>query len=142
MKFVLFQKLAGLQGGGLVMFLLSVIAVAALLIGIIRYKKTSHPAPKNRTRALVYGALCVALSFMLSYIKLFSLPMGGSLTLCSMLPIAAYACAFGPLYGFVAGLAFGMPAAHSGFLRYTLGTAAPGLLLRLCLLRHSRLLPQ
>ena len=43
MKFVLFQKLAGLQGGGLVMFLLSVIAVAALLIGIIRYKKTSHP---------------------------------------------------------------------------------------------------
>ena len=88
MKFVLFQKLAGLQGGGLVMFLLSVIAVAALLIGIIRYKKTSHPAPKNRTRALVYGALCVALSFMLSYIKLFSLPMGGSLTLCSMLPIA------------------------------------------------------
>ena len=45
MKFVLFQKLAGLQGGGLVMFLLSVIAVAALLIGIIRYKKTSHPAP-------------------------------------------------------------------------------------------------
>ena len=108
MKFVLFQKLAGLQGGGLVMFLLSVIAVAALLIGIIRYKKTSHPAPKNRTRALVYGALCVALSFMLSYIKLFSLPMGGSLTLCSMLPIVAYACAFGPLYGFVAGLSFGM----------------------------------
>lgn len=47
MKFVLFQKLAGLQGGGLVMFLLSVIAVAALLIGIIRYKKTSHPAPKT-----------------------------------------------------------------------------------------------
>lgn len=108
MKFVLFQKLAGLQGGGLVMFLLSVIAVAALLIGIIRYKRASHPAPKNRTRALVYGALCVALSFMLSYIKLFSLPMGGSLTLCSMLPIAAYACAFGPLYGFTAGLAFGV----------------------------------
>ena len=51
MKFVLFQKLAGLQGGGLVMFLLSVIAVAALLIGIIRYKKGSPHAPKNRTRA-------------------------------------------------------------------------------------------
>ena len=46
MKFVLFQKLAGLQGGGLVMFLLSVIAVAALLIGIIRYKKTTPP-PKT-----------------------------------------------------------------------------------------------
>ena len=105
---MLFQKLAGLQGGGLIMFLLSVIAVAALLIGIIRYNKTSHPAPKNRTRALVYGALCVALSFMLSYIKQFSLPMGGSLTLCSMLTIVAYACAFGPLYGFTAGLAFGV----------------------------------
>ena len=46
MKFVLFQKLAGLQGGGLVMFLLSVIAVAALLIGIIRYKPPTPP-PKT-----------------------------------------------------------------------------------------------
>ena len=53
---VLFQKLAGLQGGGLVMFLLSVIAVAALLIGIIRYKKTNPPAPKNPPRAQVNGA--------------------------------------------------------------------------------------
>ena len=38
----------------------------------------------------MYGALCISLSFVLSYIKLFSMPMGGSLTLCSMLPIAMY----------------------------------------------------
>ncbi len=62
----------------------------------------------GRVRAIVYGALCIALSFLLSYIRLFSLPMGGSLTLCGMLPIAAYACVFGPAYGFTAGLAFGL----------------------------------
>ena len=47
-------------------------------------EKTTKP---NRTlRVMLYGALCVALSFALSYIKLFPMPMGGSVTLCSMLP--------------------------------------------------------
>ena len=79
-----------------------------LIFAALRDRKADHAAPRNRTRALVYGALCVALSFVLSYIKLFSLPMGGSLTLCSMLPIAAYACVFGPAYGFAAGFAYSL----------------------------------
>ncbi len=108
MDFVLFEKLKGLEGGELVMFLLSVAVVVALVIGIVHYRKTEHLATENKNRALVYGALSVALAFLLSYLKLFSLPYGGSLTLCSMLPIAAYACAFGPIYGFTAALAYGL----------------------------------
>lgn len=62
----------------------------------------------NKTKALVYGALCIALSFALSYVKLFSMPMGGSVTLCSMLPLALYSYRFGLPKGLVAGLAYGL----------------------------------
>lgn len=69
-------------------------------------EKTTKP---NRTlRVMLYGALCVALSFALSYVKLFPMPMGGSVTLCSMLPICLFACAFGPKYGFLAAFAYGV----------------------------------
>ena len=59
-------------------------------------------------RALVYGALCVALAFALSYVKLFSMPMGGSVTLCSMLPILLYGYRFGVGPGLLCGLAYGL----------------------------------
>lgn len=108
MKFVLFEKLMGLEGLELAMLLVAVAVSVILIIAAIRYRRENHAAPRNRTRALVYGALCVALSFVLSYIKLFSMPMGGSLTLCSMLPIAAYACVFGPACGFAAGFAYSL----------------------------------
>jgi len=107
MEFVLFEELRELSGGELIMLLLSVALSVLLLMGVAAYRKQGRAEPKSRVRAMVFGALCVALSFMLSYIKLFSMPMGGSLTLCSMLPIAAYACAFGPGYGFAAALAYG-----------------------------------
>lgn len=62
----------------------------------------------NKTRSLVYAALCIALSFALSYVKLFSMPMGGSITLCSMLPLMWYAYRFGLAKGLLAGLAYGL----------------------------------
>jgi thiamine transporter len=57
---------------------------------------------------LVYGALSITLAFVLSYFKLFSLPLGGTVTLLSMLPIFVYAAYFGPLYGFTAAFAFAL----------------------------------
>ena len=62
----------------------------------------------TNTKRLVYGALCIALSFALSYVKLFSMPMGGSITLCSMLPLMLYAYRFGTPAGLLAGLAYGL----------------------------------
>lgn len=112
MQFVLFQKLKDLAGVELWMLLGSIVLAAALLYAVIRYRKTAPaaaaPAQANRTRALVYGALCVSLSFILSYVKLLEMPMGGSLTLCAMLPLALYASVFGLRYGLLAGLALGM----------------------------------
>ena len=63
---------------------------------------------KSNIRQLVYGALCVALSFALSFVKLFSMPMGGSVTLCSMLPLMLYAYRYGLKSGLLAGLAYGL----------------------------------
>ena len=95
MEFVLLKKLAKLEGTELWMFIGAIVAVAALIAVLaVLNKKHVNAAPtvekkgnKITTRMLVQGALCIALAFVLSYIKLFSMPMGGSITLFSMLPI-------------------------------------------------------
>ena len=52
--------------------------------------------------------MCLSLSFVLSYFKLFSMPFGGSITLASMLPLVVYASYFGPAYGFGAAFAYAL----------------------------------
>ena len=58
-------------------------------------------------RNLVEGSLCVSLSIALSFIKLFTLPQGGSVSL-GMLPIIIFALRRGGTSGVFAGLAVGM----------------------------------
>ncbi|MFI3169522.1 MAG: energy-coupled thiamine transporter ThiT [Faecalibacterium sp.] len=41
----------------------------------------------SKTRILVEGALMIALATILSELKIFSMPYGGDITLCAMLPI-------------------------------------------------------
>lgn len=109
MEFKLFEKLGSLEGIELYLFLIGLIVVGALAAAIVIQRK-KHPAAIESApvtvRALVYGALCLALSFTLSYFKLFSMPFGGSITLCSMLPLVMYAACFGPVCGFTAALAY------------------------------------
>ena len=61
----------------------------------------------NRIRMLVEGAIMIAAAQVLSYLKLWRMPWGGSITL-AMLPIVLYAVrwGFGPglLAGFVLGI--------------------------------------
>lgn len=85
------------------------VGVAAVAAGVaylcLRPKKEPRSVP---VRTLVTGALCIAMAFVLSYIKLFSMPAGGSVTLCSMLPIFLFADRFGLKNGLLAGLAYGL----------------------------------
>ena len=60
---------------------------------------------KLDTKAIVYGGLCVAIAFVLSYIRLYRWPQGGSITLASALPVFIYAYIFGPTAGIAAGTA-------------------------------------
>ncbi len=58
-------------------------------------------------RALVEGAIMVALAFVLSFVKLYELPNGGSLT-PAMFPILFYALRWGLPRGLGAGFVFGL----------------------------------
>ena len=63
---------------------------------------------KNTTKKLVYSALGIALALVTSYIKLWEMPMGGSVTLLSMLFICLIGYWYGLKYGLIAGIAFGL----------------------------------
>ena len=52
--------------------------------------------------------MAMALAFITSYIKVFSLPWGGSVTLCSMLFIVLIANWYGVKAGILVGLAYGI----------------------------------
>ncbi len=54
---------------------------------------------KNSVRILTECSIMIALSAVLSILKLFEMPYGGSITLASMLPIAVIAHRYGPKYG-------------------------------------------
>ena len=60
-----------------------------------------------RVRALCEGAIMVALAFVLSFVKLYQLPNGGSLT-PAMFPILLYALRWGLPRGLIAGFVFGL----------------------------------
>jgi len=86
--------------GATIMILLALVGISILLAYAGKNKKTS-------TKVLVYGGLCIAMSFVLSYIRLYHWPQGGSITPGSMLPMFIFAFIFGPRAGLIAGTAYG-----------------------------------
>ena len=60
------------------------------------------------TRSIVYGAISIALSFALSYAKLFKLPQGGSVTFASLLPPMIYCRMFGTRRGLIVCAIYGV----------------------------------
>lgn len=63
---------------------------------------------KSTTKKLTYGSICIALSFVLSYIRFFKMPQGGSITAGSMIPVMLFAYWFGPADGVIAGMVYGL----------------------------------
>jgi thiamine transporter len=59
-------------------------------------------------RALAYAGICSAMSYALSYIKLWDMPHGGSITLVSLLPLMLYAYIFGAKKGVFVGFTYGV----------------------------------
>ena len=72
--------------------LIVVVLIAALIIvaAILRHKDSEKKA-KLTTKQLVFSAVAVALAMVCSMIKFADLPMGGSVTLFSMLFIVLIA---------------------------------------------------
>ena len=59
-------------------------------------------------KGLAVCGVCIALAFVLSFVKLFSAPLGGSVTLCSMFFICIIGYFFGWKYSLTAALAYGI----------------------------------
>lgn len=62
----------------------------------------------NTTKRLVFSAAAIALAQVASMIKIIEMPMGGSVTLLSMLFIVLIGYWFGPSAGLITGAAYGM----------------------------------
>ncbi len=86
---------------GLIVSAVVVMTILALAV-IFSGKKDT-----NNTRALVYGAVAIALSFALSYARLFRMPQGGSITFASVLPLIIYSMMFGTRRGVLVCLIYG-----------------------------------
>lgn len=91
---------------------LGYVICAALTVFIVfaaawlRAKTTSDK--KLSTKQLVFCSAAMALAFVASYIKLFPMPYGGSVTLFSMLFICLIGYWYGAKVGLLTGLAYGI----------------------------------
>ena len=88
------------------------VTVAVLLVvGVAVYLVTRKKSSKKSfwtAKTMAVGAMCMALSSVLSLIKLWSMPMGGSVTLASMLPLMLFAYCYGVGPGMVLGALYGV----------------------------------
>lgn len=75
---------------------------------------------KKQTYSLTLGAIFVALATVLSMIKLYKLPLGGSVTLLSMLPIIIAGCMLGKKWGILTAFVYSL-------VQLSLGIAVDGL---------------
>ena len=78
-----------------------------IVVIIVRQKDASREAALP-TKQLVYSAVAIALAVVCSMIKLFEMPMGGSVTLLSMLFIVLIAYWYGPYVGIMTAVAYGL----------------------------------
>ena len=69
----------------------------------------------TKTRTMVECALMIALATILAYIPLIELPQGGSITLCSMLPIMLVGWRHGLKWGLFTGFVHGIIQMMLGF---------------------------
>ena len=85
-----------------------------IIAGIVLFLAASYFAGKHSskkrmsTKQLVFCAAAMALAFITSYIKIWNMPWGGSVTLCSMLFIVLAANWYGAGTGIFVGLAYGI----------------------------------
>ncbi len=60
------------------------------------------------THCIAIAGICVSLSFALSFIKLWDMPTGGSVTLVSLLPVTLFSYIYGIKKGLLVGFLYGM----------------------------------
>ena len=87
---------------------LLIVLLAALLFVIYKLGKASLKTQQMQTKQLVYCSAAMALAVVTSFIKVASLPFGGSITLFSMMFICLIGYIYGARTGLITGLAYGI----------------------------------
>lgn len=90
-----------------VVVMLVVILLLWIVAAIIRHKNAKCKA-RLTTKQLVFSAMAIALAVVCSMIKVMEMPMGGSITLLSMLFIVLIAYWYGPYAGIMTAVAYGL----------------------------------
>ncbi|SUY45186.1 proton-coupled thiamine transporter YuaJ [Clostridium putrefaciens] len=80
--------------------LLVVLAIAIIFVYISKVKLT--------TRTIIHIGIAIALAIVLKMFRIMQMPMGGSVTLGSMIPIIFIAYVYGPRVGYLTGMLFGV----------------------------------
>lgn len=90
-----------------VMLYISAIAIIilTLLVAFVLGRKDKTPF---NSKTIAFAGICIALSFTLSYIKLWDMPTGGSVTLVSFLPIMLFSFVYGTKKGLLVGFLYGL----------------------------------
>lgn len=89
--------------------ILVIVAIAALIVlaAVLRHRKDEKKAQLT-TKQLVFSGAALALAIICSAIKFANLPMGGSVTLFSMLFIVLIGYWYGPSVGLMTAVAYGL----------------------------------
>ncbi len=87
-------------------YIVCIAAGIILFIMALLFAGKSSEKKKISTKQLVFCGIAMALGFVTSYIKIFEMPWGGSVTLCSMLFIVLIANWYGVKAGISVGLAY------------------------------------
>ena len=98
---------------GKVVLALIIVALIAVALVFARKNAVKDSSDKNPTmkltiKQLAFCAMCLALATILSEIKIFDMPTGGSITLLSMFVIALPGILFGLVPGIVTAVAYGI----------------------------------
>jgi len=86
----------------------SLITFAAAGIGFFVFSGVFFKKANFSLRALTYTGLSLSIAFMLSYITIYSMPQGGSVTPLSMFFVTLIGFWFGPAIGLVSGISYGL----------------------------------
>ncbi len=95
----------GLTTAGYAVTIIAGIVIFAAAVFFAGRGKEKKQMP---VKHLVFCAMALALAYITSYIRIFKLPWGGSVTLCSMLFIVLVANWYGVKTGVAVGLAYGI----------------------------------
>ena len=95
----------GAQVNQLVLYVSAILLLAVIIVSGFLFDKGKKGFD---SKSIAYAAVCIAMSFALSYLKVVEMPQGGSITIASLLPLMIYSYMFGTKKGVLAGFIYGI----------------------------------